>query len=289
MLFILCAIVAICLLVWCFKSRGYADSKWWCAALIIAAVNFVLGLFFLPSLLVLSEIITYLIMPIGLVWLTCLGAAIITRGLKRALWLTLFLLIGFSGSPWVGNFLLYTLERPYRNIDPFAVQGLDAVVLLGGGTNDPSPFRAQLGESGDRILLAMAMVEKGQSSTLIITGSSTAQDHSAQTKTILSDIGSDKAEIILIPEAMNTRQEIKAIKPLIAAAGWEKVGVISSGWHLRRVMKLAEREGLSLQPLPADLRGTWIDHSAHTFFPQARGFTATQLALKEYIGAMVGR
>ena len=92
---------------------------------------------FYAQFLVIGKIITYSLMPLGIVWLVSLVAFLMSHGVKKIIWLLIFLLIGLGGNPWIGNYLLYTLEEPYRNIDPLAVADLDAVVLLGGGTGDP--------------------------------------------------------------------------------------------------------------------------------------------------------
>ena len=133
----------------------------------------------------------------------------------------------------------------------------------------------------------MAAQEKAP--TVILTGSSTAQDHSEQSEMILRSAGLEDLEILRVPEPMNTKQEIAAIKPLIEAAKWKRVGVISSGWHMRRVMKLAEHVELDLIPAPRRFTGSWINISAQNIIPQAYGVLATQTALKEYLGALVGR
>ena len=289
MVFILLTVIACCIGIWCFKSRGYADPRYWKAALITALLCLVVGLFFIPSLLVISKIITYLIMPLGLVWMTTFLACIVSKGYKRFLWGILFALITSGGNPWFGNFLLHSLERPFKNVDPLAIENLDAIVVLGGGTNDPSAFRPQLGYAGDRIFLAAELAQAQKTTTLVLTGSSPAQDHSEQTAELLNAIGVQGIEIIRVPEPMNTSQEIRAIKPIITTAQWQRVGVISSAWHLRRIMKLAEQNNIQLIPIPADIRGSWIDKSAHNLIPQADGIMATQLALKEYLGALVGR
>jgi len=39
---------------------------------------------------------------------------------------------------------------------------------------------------------------------------------------------------------------------------WKRLGLVTSAWHMRRAMRLAEKNNLSLEPLPADFRGTAI-------------------------------
>ncbi len=70
----------------------------------------------------------------------------------------------------------------------------------------------------------------------------------------------------------------------------ERLGLITSAWHLKRALRLANAQGLRPDPLPADFRSppdmrpTILD-----LFPDATSATLVQLAAKEWLAGLVGR
>jgi uncharacterized SAM-binding protein YcdF (DUF218 family) len=75
---------------------------------------------------------------------------------------------------------------------------------------------------------------------------------------------------------------------LISQRGWQRVGVCSSAWHLRRVEALCRKEGLTVVPVPADFLSSPLPWSPLYAIPQARGFQNVQKALWEFLGAFGG-
>ncbi|HWM87755.1 MAG TPA: hypothetical protein VNO33_18000, partial [Kofleriaceae bacterium] len=62
-----------------------------------------------------------------------------------------------------------------------------------------------------------------------------------------------------------------------------------SASHLRRAMRLAERDGLRVTPIPADARGKVQPASLVGLVPSGPGFHAVHIATKEIIAVLVGR
>ena len=96
------------------------------AALALAAAT-------IPNVLYLQKVLGRLAMPTGIFWVV-LGALTAWRWHVRdrrgfAVAAGLFVVYTAIGSPGVGTMLLGTLEREYRDIDPFAGPKLDAVFL----------------------------------------------------------------------------------------------------------------------------------------------------------------
>lgn len=282
-------IIAAILTLWALRNRGYADPRWWWASWIIAALCLALAVLFFPNWLTLSKIIGLFLMPLGWCWILLGLGGIWGRGNLRRLSLSGFVLIGLAGNLWIGTTLLNILEAPYRDIDPLSAGPFDAVVVLGGGSNTPSPWRSQVGASGDRIVLGAQLAIAKRTAILVTTGSTNDYDHSEETANIWSALGIAESQMVRLPELTHTAAEIQAVKKLVHDRGWKRVGLVTSAWHMRRAMALAERHELQLTPLPADFRGHYLPPESIYLIPQDKGLAAMETALWEMLGTLAGR
>lgn len=260
-------------------------------ALVLAALT-------IPNLLYFQKVLGRLAMPPGLLW-TALIALTLFAWHRREKWLTavsaaLFVFVTLAGSPYLGGVMLYSLEKPFRDSDPLKGPDLDAVFVMGGGTGVDPLGRPFLTTSGDRLLLAARVYEEGRTKTLVTSGSTieglgTARDLAEEGADILVDMGIEDAHIVRLTEPKNSSQELAAYARLSKERGWQRVGLVTSAWHLRRATRLADREGLAVEPLPADFRGGYEWHGVLSLIPEGYGFLYTSAACWEYLGAAVGR
>lgn len=273
------------------KRRAMVLGAAAAAALGLAAVT-------IPNMLYLQKVLGRLAMPTGILWVVLGGLAAWRwhvrdrRGFAVAA--ALFVFYTASGSPGVGTSLLGVLEREYRDIDPFAGPKLDAVFLMGGGTSVDGRSRALLGSAGDRVLLAAQLVHRDRAARVVTSGATVAgmgasRDLAAETASILSDMGVDADRVVQLDEGKNSSQEIRAYKALADERGWTRMGLVTSAWHMRRAMRLAENAGLEVVPLPADFRGSFPVQGILFFVPDGRGFRDVSAACWEFLGAAVGR
>lgn len=247
-----------------------------------------------PSWLVISKFAGLLIMPLGLLWLGLIVLSLATRGALRGGAVIALALLTLGGNPWLGAWLIATLEQPYSHIDPFAEEAFEAIVVLGGGTGQPTGGRPQLGAAGDRVLLGAQMYYHEQTPLLITCGTSAGtimanHDLSADTKAIWQRLAIPEDAISVLRDPNNTRREIEVISKLVEERQLQRVGLITSAWHLRRALALASHHELTLHPLPADRRGIIPPFSPTNIVPQAAGLDLLQTALWEYLGTLVGR
>lgn len=206
--------------------------------------------------------------------------------------LTVLAFYTVAGNAWVGGWLLAKLEAPYvamsRNTEKF-----DAICVLGGGTSSTPDGVAQSGPAGDRLLVPARLFLRGQSRHLVASGLSVTDTGGKRsladdTASIWKELGIPASSITRLSEPRNTSEEIRTYRGLLATKGWKRVGVCSSAWHLRRVMKICEKEGVELIPVPADFLSVDLPWSPLYAVPQARGFQNVQKALWEYLGAATG-
>lgn len=262
-----------------------------------SAVALALGVALGGGDLALQKVVSALVMPLGLLWLALLGVVLWAwargpRALATAttvVWLALTVI----SNPWVSNLALGWLEAqvPPASLD----EPLDVIVVPGGGAGYAADgVTAQVGDFGDRVVLAARLYRTGKARRLVTTGSSisgisAAQDLTQATRAIWRDLGIPDEVITGLPEPKNTSQEIVAVKALADRERWQRVGMLGSAYHLPRILALCARAGLEVVPIAADRRaGPMILHPLYAV-PSAGALRTLSMVVWEAIGRAVGR
>jgi len=247
---------------------------------------------------VVDKLLSRLIMPVGLLWLLAFALAYWSalRGRFKAALMPFgaWILMSIAGSTWVGVAMIRWLERGY--VMPPLEARFDVVMVLGGGTDVTPEGAPQLSHAGDRLRVGALLYAHKQAERLVCSGSGAAgidqveaRDLAREAATLLGDMGVPRAAIIELPGPINTQQEIAALAAFAKERGFHRVGLVTSAWHLRRAMRLADRFGLDATPIPADARGHQGPANIMGVVPSGSGFYVVQIAWKEIIGALVGR
>jgi len=266
------------------------------AGLVTAAAATVVVWVLLCGTFDLRKVLGTMAMPAGLVWLGLLGLAWWRTGRGRptaVLWV-LWVAFTVAGNGLVGGAVLSWLERPYAGIDPFAGPTLDAVVVLGGGVRAGEDGRPALGESGDRPVLGARLLWAGRTRLLVTTGPVVEVDGAERTvpgvtARLWTGIGVPHALILEVPGPRTTAEEMDALARLVEGRGWRRVGLVTSGYHMRRAMALARARGLDLEPLPAGLVGSPETLAPQSLLPSGEGFAAVHRGCWELLGRIASR
>ncbi len=247
-----------------------------------------------------SKFVGVCLMPAGLLWLAlfCLGWRLSKTGMTRlaagawALWL------GFSltGNVLVGKALIGWLERDFARIDPLALSPFDAVLVLGGGLRPHDHGQVCLGDSGDRVALAARLYHAGKAGLLITSGPFLTPEEADDrvsvpglTSRMWQELGVAPEHVLLLEGPRTTSEEIAAAESLLRERSWQRVGLLTSAYHLRRALRLCQRRGIEVTPLPANFLATTSRRRPKLLVPQASGFTTVHRACWEILGAAVGR
>lgn len=242
-----------------------------------------------------EKTLTGLAMPCGLIWL---GLIVLTflawRRKQRAIWISLAVLLAFytlAGNSELSKVLVARLEQSYVEIDPFEQGPYDAVFVLGGGISVAVNDVSQLDIAGDRVGLAARLYHTGRAERLVTLGSITETGDLAEDTSQIWREWAVPEDVIYQAHGRNTREEMAAIRQMVNEhPEWKRLGLITSAWHMRRAMRLAKKNDLTLEPLPANFRGTPIDWTPWTLIiPCGGGFQNGQLACKEFLAGLVGK
>jgi uncharacterized SAM-binding protein YcdF (DUF218 family) len=205
------------------------------------------------------------------------------------------LILTVAGNAFFSNWLISTLEKPYAEVDIYEMEPLDTLVVLGGGTSSRLDGESQLAAGGDRVATTARLYHAGLATKIICTGSKSFRTSendlspSEEATAILVGMGVPGNDVLKM-KGSNTFQEIGNLKKWIEAnPDHGRVGIVSSAWHLPRVMRLAKSEGLEATPVPCDYLAKPYGPSPNLIVPGATQMSVTAIALKEYLARLVGR
>jgi uncharacterized SAM-binding protein YcdF (DUF218 family) len=279
------------------NRRSVRGGKAFLLAAIVLALAAVLGLS-APTALVAGKVLGKLLMPIGFLWLL-LTAVIAVLWARRAralasLALGVWALLTLAANPYLGQLAVESLEAPYAGIDPFAQGEFDLVIVLGGGTASTPHGAAQLGASGDRVMLGARLYHRGQARRLGASGSPIAglvgtHDSVRATREIWTDLGVPADAIVEVQGARNTSEEAQRYAALLRERDFDRIGLVSSATHLRRAIARFEAEGVEVEPLPADFRASPEWAGLYSVVPDGDGASSLARACWEWVGALAGR
>lgn len=242
---------------------------------------------------------TDLAMPLtAIFWVSLvLGLKSLARGETRAAFVGIFVsaAIFIAGNATVSQTLLKNLEGAYPEIEVDKVEPFDSLIVLGGGTSKAPDGRAQFADSGDRVGLAARLYHAKRAKKLIVTGdvlrgtdNAEAKDPSVQSKRLLLELGIDQADIVEL-EGTNTFEEIAALKQRTELWEGKRCGLITSGFHMSRAMRLAKQAGVAVIPVVADLRSGNDVKAIRDWLPSTGAMRANELAIREWLAQLVGR
>ena len=247
-----------------------------------------------------EKTLTDLAMPCGLIWLGLIALTVLAwRRRQQAFFASLAVLLTvytLAGNGELSKLVFLWLESDYRKIKPLEQGPYDAVFVLGGGVGVGANGESELEIAGDRMVLGARLYHAGLARQLV-TSSQTVpgperepRDLGEETARIWCQMGIPEEDIFRIP-AINTREELAQFRKLAEEhPEWKRLGLVTSAWHLPRAMRLAEKNNLAMDPLPANFRGTPISWQLwRLLIPRGSGFESNQAACKEILARLAGQ
>ncbi|MFK7986664.1 MAG: YdcF family protein [Sandaracinaceae bacterium] len=252
-----------------------------------------------PRGYLLSKSLGRMMMPLGLVWLGVFVAMAVTAWRRHRAafgFAFVFVLLTAAGNEPLAHAAYAHLEGPHGWARPLRASGppFDAVIVLGGGTADTQRGEPQLGGSGDRVMLGARLYHAGRTARLLTSGDPIAglgtHDAGRATHAIWRSLQVPEDAIEIVPGARTTSEEARVHAARVREAGWRRVGLVSSAFHLPRALARFEEQGLHPTPLPADVRGArgqW--RGFYDVIPVGSGASGLHQVAWEHLGRAMGR
>lgn len=243
----------------------------------------------------LSKILAFLFTP--LVWI--LGLFIFSfftkneKRKKRSLVTSLVLLLVLSNTA-IYNCFMQCWEIPAVKITEVA-DGYDAGIILGGAISyDPQLDKIQFMSSGDRVMQAIDLYEKGKIKKIVFVGGSGSMLHpefkeSEHIKKFLLEIGVPDSNIIIETESKNTHENAMNIKPILEKRIPKgKFLLITSGFHMRRSLGCFKVAGVEVTPYSVDrMSGPWRWDFDFLIVPHVEVIGSWNVLLHEIMGEIM--
>lgn len=286
------------------RSDHYLSSTTICIAVVVAIV---LGTYALEGRTTATRTLTALCMPLGILWLVLLGSAITFRHRKRKsvfyAFLASFLLLSVGSNPVASSLFVGQVEWPETEPSATTADPFRCVIVLGGCISITSNGTPEGNRDGERIISAAQLWHQGLTQSILCTGATPSgiDDPSEVGKELLISLGVP-ADVIFAVGGENTSQEMKKLDLFFRqppatfpdSNGSSKIGLITSAFHLRRAMRLAQAKGVTdqvdLEPIPTAFRQSNLGSlSPRLIVPSAESAMDFALAMKESLAKIVGR
>ncbi len=254
----------------------------------------------------LSKLLPQLVYPLGLA-LLLQALALLGRGRSWAPGLAAagIGLLWLASMPWASRALTQRLERQALALVPQPLPHADAVVALGGGLFAPLPPRqsVEVGDAGDRLLMAVRLLRQGKANWLVVSGGSISlrQDdptpgEGALARALALELGAPATKIVANGAGRNTAEELQALDALARRRGWRSLLLVTSASHLPRAVATARRlTSVTIVPVACDFQEVDIRGQAtlaslvQALLPDAQALAGTSRSLKELVGLAVYR
>lgn len=276
-----------------------------CAAIALLGSGALGGLLTFGTLIVngagwAARVATGLTMPIGLIWLAFLSLAIwywlLQQRSTAVVFLGLWLVIAITFNGRVANWYISNVEHPGVDLDSEDLFPLEAVVVLGGGASTNIQSVDELNRDGERVFSAAQAWHAGQCKWIISSDMPLPNRKSPDSvpRNLLQSVGVPP-EVIIDIQGENTKGEMHSLRELMddpqkELDGSGKMGLITSAFHMKRALRLAETQNLKFVPLPCAYRaGEHRPWSPRDFVPNAGAGVSFASALKEQLAWWVGR
>ncbi len=240
--------------------------------------------------LVTNLVAAALLPPLSLVILLAAGLFFHRRRPRLAMSLILLSTTALYAlsTPWVGGLLQKTLEISVP-VDPAALQGADAIVVLGGGRRvDAAEYGSDTlnGISLERLRYA-AYLHRASGLPILATGGKPGGGQLAEGR-IMQHILTSEYGISprwIEEAALTTWDNARLSAPLLKQAGVQRIVLITHAWHLRRAVPLFEAQGLSVVPAGIQFSSTRVDDVFDVLSTPA-GLRDSSFALHEWLGIL---
>jgi uncharacterized SAM-binding protein YcdF (DUF218 family) len=253
----------------------------------------------------LSKFLPQFAYPLGLVSLLLIAALVLGKHtrLRNAILIACLALVWIGGNRWIANGLIRSLEWQYLPAQSYPQ--VDAIVVLGGGTESPIYPRTtvEVGGAGDRVIYAARLYKQGVAPHLLLSGGyitsleARATTPAQEMADLLRLMDVPDSALWLQNRSQNTYEDALYSSQMLKEKGITRIVLVTSAMHMPRAAALFRADGMDVIPAPTDYTLTEADFRPVTWeslpglliniVPDVSSLRGTTTALKEYIGMAV--
>ncbi len=236
---------------------------------------------------VLNKLVGFLTDPMMLIVLGFIVTVFLPRR-GRFMGLVFAVLVWIVAMPVTSTYLMGVLERAYMPVPVERFETADAICLLGGGVgqleeSDLLPC-SDLKAAGDRVWMAARLYKAGKAPKIYCTGPGASK----ATTPLLVEMGVRAEDILSLDESRNTEEEAKGMEKALRATGGRKILLVTSGFHMRRAMRIFQKYAREIEviPAPTDFNGLFqrSRSSLRDYAPSAEGMATFYYVFHEALG-----
>ena len=185
------------------------------------------------------------------------------RRLSLIIYLINFIFIALISFLPIGSYLTYIIEKEFHTNTKIPKR-VDGILILGGATN-PLLFKEfdqiSLNGSAERLVESVMIIRKFEKAKVIFSGGSgivnrSDLDHSQVAKLFYKKIGVDINKIFFEDKSRNTYENIIYSKNIAKPKKNEIWLLITSAFHMKRSLLIAEKNNWKLVPYAVDFKNT---------------------------------
>ena len=246
-----------------------------------------------------SKIFTYTLLSPGIFIILGIVLVFFIAKNKKVLSISLLIMMLFcmyiiSIEPGM-NFLLSPIEEKYPPLNMESLPNdVDAIVILGGGiVQGRSPYKGEIlypNQSTISRLIYGYLLWKKLMIPIIVSGGNPLMSlpgtEADTMRAFLIKLGIPENFIITERKSRNTWENALYTEEICRSSDFKKVILITSAFHLMRAMIAFSKSELIIYPAPSSYFTNKRPYIWTSFFPQAKYFHYSFIALKEYAGLL---
>ncbi|PKN70904.1 MAG: hypothetical protein CVU54_02675 [Deltaproteobacteria bacterium HGW-Deltaproteobacteria-12] len=202
--------------------------------------------------------------------------------------LAIILLYGGSIAP-VANYLAYSLEKDYLRAPSPAENKLEVIIVLGGGVIDINTLNSTFPSesSAARLLHGVSILNKYGAKYFICAGKGAGGISEGEVMARMAlELGVPKEKIRIDAKSNNTWEHAVELNKMFVNKN-TYVGIVTSGYHMKRAEKEFKKYFRNVVPLPASHSyATPVGRNPVQYIPQTAALSATANMLRELIGSI---
>ena len=183
------------------------------------------------------------------------------RRLSLIIYLINFIFIALISFLPIGSYLTYIIEKEFHTNTKIP-ERVDGILILGGATN-PLLFKEfdqiSLNGSAERLVESVMIIRKFEKAKVIFSGGSGIVNrsdlgHSQVAKLFYKQMGVDTNKIFFEDKSRNTHENIIYSKKIAKPKKNENWLIITSAFHMKRALFIAEKNNWKLIPYAVDFK-----------------------------------